>query len=162
MRKSSVRRIFIFFLFFLPFQYALVGIIGSKSSEPWPAFVFPGFKSIYTYEDGFELSSTIFELQLENHESVSLNPQTFFPEIPTSQISGVMRTHFSSEEKINSLNSETKESLLKRAAAIVEGPVQSVHIVSQKNYFAKPMIQAIPDSTAEAERFELVNREEVQ
>lgn len=158
MRTSHVRSIFIFFMIFLPFQYALVGIIGISSGEPWPAFVFPGFKSVYTYEDGFELSNTVFEIHQEGTaEMISLKPHRFLPDVPTSQISGFMRTNFSSKEGTSTFNAETKNWLMNRAMNFADAPVTDVQVVWQQNFYTKPVIRTRPDSTIENRRFSLIN-----
>ncbi len=51
MKRSSVRRLFVVVLVALPVQYALVGVVGLRESEPWPAVVMPGFKSVYDGQD---------------------------------------------------------------------------------------------------------------
>ncbi|MEX0647977.1 MAG: hypothetical protein WEA56_02040 [Balneolaceae bacterium] len=158
MNKHQVKNLFIFFLIFLPLQYAMVGVIGDKISEPWPAFVFPGFKNVYVYEDGYELSNAVVEIHLQNSEIIELSPKEFFPEIPPSQISGFMRTHFSGREKINSFDIETDEWLLNHAGQFTSQDVNEIHIVWLKKYYSKPRIMSVPDSTFTDNRFELLSR----
>ncbi|WP_234567517.1 hypothetical protein [Rhodohalobacter sp. 614A] len=158
MTKSDVRKLFTFFIIFLLFQYALVGVIGVYKSEPWPAFVFPGFKSIYVYEDGYEFSSTIFELYEEDKdEAISLKPHVFLPEVPISQLSGFLRTSFYSEEKEISFSNETKDWLMAQAAKFTDGPVTDVQVVWQQNFYSKSDRDTKVDSTIEYKRFSLVS-----
>ncbi|MEX1262163.1 MAG: hypothetical protein WEA58_14925 [Balneolaceae bacterium] len=158
MTKSYVRKLFIFFLIFLFCQYGLIGVISIYKSEPWPAFVFPGFKNIYVYEDGYKFSNAILELYQEDKaEALSLKPHVFLPEVPTSQISGFLRTSFFSEEKAITFNDETKNWLMDHAANFTDESVTDVHVVWQQNFYSKSGMEAKPDSTVEYKRFSLIN-----
>lgn len=157
MAVKTVRRIFIFFLFYLPFQYALVGIFGYFMSEPWPAFVFPGFKNVYTYEEGYEISDAVFEIHPQNSSEVMiLKPREFFPEVPNSQISGFMRTHFSSEETTSSFDKQTKNWLRDNAARHTGHPPEDIQVVWLKKYYSNPENDARQDSTVENMRFTIL------
>lgn len=157
MRKNYVKKLFIFFLTFLFIQYGLVGVIGYYQSEPWPAFVFPGFKSVYVYEDGYEFSNVIFELYHEGRsEALSIKPQVFFPEIPTSQLSGFLRAHFSSEDRSLTFSDETRDWVMEKAAKFADGPVTDVQIVWQHNFYSSSASETSVDSTIVYKRFSLI------
>ena len=158
MAKSSVRKLFLFFLLFLFYQYGLIGVIGIHKGEPWPAFVFPGFKNVYVYEDGYEFSSPIFELYQEDKaEALSLKPHVFLPEVPISQLSGFLRRSFFSKERAITFDDETKNWLIDRAAKFTDGSVTDVHIVWQQNFYSKSSREAKVDSTVEYRSFSLVS-----
>jgi hypothetical protein len=85
MSRRTVRYIFIATMVFLPLQYVLVGIIGSIRSEPWPAFVFPGFKNVYHAADIITLRNPIFH---------GKNPDGSYTPLSTSAIlKGIPRSH---------------------------------------------------------------------
>lgn len=160
MNKKKVRGIFIFFLCYLPLQYAAVGVVGYYKSEPWPAFVFPGFKSIYVYEHGFEIDYPLFEIYSEDSvQSLRMTPIEFFPEIPKSKISGFMRTHFWDEKKLEEFDRETKMWLIDHADEFTEDQIVGVHIVWERNFFPSVSDQVKPDSVAELRRFPLLRGE---
>lgn len=160
MSTFQVRKLFIFVLIFLPLQYVLVGIIGSLQSEPWPAFVFPGFKNVYVYEDGYELRDVIFEIHQESEEEpVRLSSLRIFPEIPPSQISGFVRTHFSTPDQVNHLNEESKKWLIRHAERFADQPVTDIRISWVRNYYSKPAIHATPDSTSVTTHFSLLKQQ---
>lgn len=85
MTRRTVRKIFIAIMIFLPLQYLMVGIIGSFQSEPWPAFVFPGFKNVYHTADIITLRNPVF---------YGLNPDSSYTVLSTSAIlKGIPRSH---------------------------------------------------------------------
>jgi len=157
MNEKIVKRIFIFFLCYLPLQYAVVGIVGYYKSEPWPAFVFPGFKNIYVYENGFEIDNPLFEIVSEDSvNSIRMRPGDFFPEISTSKISGFMRTHFRDVKNIEAFDRETKLWLIDHADEFTDNQIVAVHIVWERNFFPAVSDQAKPDSIAELQRYPLL------
>lgn len=161
MNKKTVRNIFIIFLIYLPLQYSLVGIVGYYKSEPWPAFVFPGFKNIYVYEDGFEIDKPWFEIISEDSISrMKMPPGTFFPEIPTSKIVGFMRTHFADRERLDTFDRETKAWLIDHADEFTDDRITGIHLVWEKNYFSKLSENARPDSVTEFRRFALLRTQD--
>lgn len=160
MKKKTVKGIFIFFLCYLPLQYVVVGIVGYYKSEPWPAFVFPGFKSIYVYDYGFEIDYPLFEIFSEDSvNSIRMMPKEFFPEIPTSKISGFMRTHFWDVKNIEEFDRETKLWLIDHADEFTDDQIVGVHIVWERNFFPAVSDQAKPDSVAEIQRYPLLRGE---
>lgn len=96
-KNKTVKRIFIFFLCYLVFQYVLVGIVGVLYSEPWPAFVLPGFKNIYATQDKVEITEpTIFALTSDSTRQ-PIDAFNLFKGLPTSQMSGFLRSNFNSK-----------------------------------------------------------------
>jgi hypothetical protein len=156
MKSKTKRLIFIALFIILPVQYGLVGIIGVMESEPWPAFVFPGFKSVYVFESGFEIDQTYFEVYPENRdEPVQLLPYELFRELPRSQISGFMRAHFRDVEMIESLSQEAKNWIQTEAYRALDLRPERVDIVDAKSFFAGKMKEMQPDSTVEQFRVTL-------
>lgn len=128
--KTSVRTLFLVLLIYLPIQYAAVGVVGYYDAEPWPAFVFPGFKSVYVYGDGFEITRTVFDVEtLHRQRSYDMSPQELFPEIPLSQIPGFVRTHFSDVEAVQSISREGVEWLRDKSADIAGFEPHAMHII---------------------------------
>ena len=156
MKSKTKRLIFIILFICLPVQYGLVGIIGVIKSEPWPAFVFPGFKSVYVFESGFEIDQTYFEVHPVNRgEPVKLLPYELFRELPRSQISGFMRSHFRDAKTIESLSQEAKNWIQTEAFRALESRPDRVDIVDAKSFFTGKMKDMQPDSTVEKFRVTL-------
>lgn len=123
--NKTVRSIFIICLILLPLQYGVVGIVGLYSSEPWPAFVFPGFKNVYVYGGNFQINEYLLEVESDSVDVVRekvFTPQEFFYEIPRSQVSGFFQSTLGSEEKVDALSSESFEWFRRRTAELVERP----------------------------------------
>lgn len=105
--RKSVKRVFIFFLIYLPIQYLWIGIAGSVWSEPWPSFALPGFKNIYATEEYGRILKPFFYAEVEGKEesgeNVDLEISAFhlFDEIQPSQLQGFFRTHFSEPKNYN-------------------------------------------------------------
>lgn len=137
MRKKPIRKIFIVVLIYLLLQYAAVGIIGYIYSEPWPAFVFPGFKNVYVYDDGFEIVRTTFELHYINNEikPTVVTPSQLFPEIPNSQLAGFLRVHFDGEAKSNDITPAGLDWLEKQARRAAVTDVESLVFIRTREYW---------------------------
>jgi hypothetical protein len=81
-------------------QFALTGVIGWWSSDPWPSLTFPGFKRVLLSEDRFE--TTVFRVRVHLPPGpdgtpappVELRPDEVFGPVPTSQLSGMLRSRF--------------------------------------------------------------------
>jgi hypothetical protein len=156
MKSKTKRLIFITLFIILPVQYGLVGIIGVMKSEPWPAFVFPGFKSVYVFESGFEIDQTFIEVYPENRDDpVILLPYKLFRELPRSQISGFMRAHFSDADMIETLSQEAKNWIQTQAYRALESRPVRMDIVDAKSFFTGKMKDIQPDSTVEQFRVTL-------
>lgn len=102
--RKTVKRIFLFFIFYLPVQYLMIGIAGVLLSEPWPAFALPGFKKVYTTEDQAQVIKPFFYTELVNQpgEYMQISEFQLFNGIQTSQLQGFLRTHFSEPEEYSS------------------------------------------------------------
>ena len=123
--NKTVRSIFIFCLILLPLQYGVVGIAGLYSSEPWPAFVFPGFKNVYVYGGNYQINEYLLEIAADSADVERIEvftPQEFFYEIPRSQVSGFFQTTIGSEENIEALSDESLEWLRRRSAELMKQP----------------------------------------
>ncbi len=94
MSRYYIRLIFIGILIFLPLQYALVGIIGAHRSEPWPAFVFPGFKNVFHAEESVTISSATFVALDSAGNQFELEPADILKGIPVSHHGAIMRYQF--------------------------------------------------------------------
>lgn len=96
LNRKSVERIFIFFLFYLPIQYLLVGVGGLFSSEPWPTFALPGFKNVYSTEQEQQIVRAFFYVHSSSdpHKRFEVAPDVLFAGIQPSQLQGFLRRHF--------------------------------------------------------------------
>ena len=156
MKPKTIRFIFVALLIWLPVQYGLVGILGVTYSEPWPAFVFPGFKSVYVYDRGFEIDQTFFEIYTHvQSEPVVVLPYQLFPELPRSQTSGFMRSHFRNPESIVLLSDEGRNWLYRQAVNVTGIPPVRLDIVDTKTFYSVGMKKMQPDSVAEQFRVNL-------
>jgi hypothetical protein len=152
MKAKTVRTVFIAVLIYLPLQYGIVGIVGYYHSEPWPAFVFPGFKSVH--DNGFEIQQPYFEVFAEGAEEPErVLPQDFFPELPLSQVPGFLRTHFQSAEDVQQLSSGAKNWLKHHAVEVAGVDASKLDVVIEMNYFSHEQDILRLDSTVVKERF---------
>lgn len=94
MSPRRVRQLFIAFIIFLPLQYALVGLIGSIRSEPWPAFVFPGFKNVYHTADLITLRNPVFHGKNDDGSYTALSTSAILKGIPRSHHRQLLRFQF--------------------------------------------------------------------
>lgn len=157
MKKNRIRKLFIGLLIYLPLQYAVVGIVGYYDAEPWPAFVFPGFKSVYVYDDGFEITRTIFDVEtLHRQRSHDMPPQELFPDIPLSQIPGFVRTHFSDEETVHNISEEGKTWLKSKAEEIAGFTPNAMHIIELTEYYRQTDEGAKLDMALESGRITIL------
>jgi hypothetical protein len=153
MSKHTVKKIFIAVLIWLPVQYGITGIVGYYKTEPWPVFVFPGFKNVYVYEGGFEIANTQFEVYTEsNDEPVILHPRELFSDIPLSQVPGFMRIHFSDSTGIQSFTPRTVEWLERQAAMVIDGRMTRMDVVSLMEYYSIGEMGSVKDSVSELQR----------
>jgi hypothetical protein len=153
MKTKTVKTIFIAVLIWLPLQYGIVGVVGYYHSEPWPAFVFPGFKSVHVFDEGFEIGQTRFEVyRLEGEEPVTLQPQKLFSKIPLSQVPGFMRTHFHDEESIWNISHEGQLWLHLQVRQVVGFEPEAMDVVQYVEYYSHHIEGAVKDSTNELKR----------
>ncbi len=165
MKSKTIRAIFITVMIWLPVQYGIVGIVGYYQSEPWPAFVFPGFKSVYVYNEGFEIEQAYIEVWTEQGEPpVRLLPQEFFPELPLSQVPGFMRTHFLTDETNRQFSNQAKRWLYQQAVQVTELDAALLDIVLEVNYYSHHPHGLERDSVTEKMRYtiKLIDQNEPQ
>lgn len=136
MTKKGIRRLFIGVMIFLPLQYAVVGIVGFYDAEPWPAFVFPGFKSVPVMNGAFETEQKVFELASDDDlgDKIQITPAKLFPDIPVSQLSGFLRENFPSDRDYKSLSPEARHWMLNRADDFVSFNVEKISMVTVLEY----------------------------
>lgn len=136
-RNSGI--LFIALFTFLVVQYGLVGIIGLSDREPWPALVFPGFKSVYVYEKGYEIEQMYFDVHGIMDDSTTfqrLRPFQLFPELPKSQLSGFLSGHFGSAQLIRSFSDETVTWLKDQAEKAAGFEPVRLEVISENMYFS--------------------------
>jgi hypothetical protein len=156
MNKKTAKNIMIFFLVFLPLQYAIVGAVGVWKSEPWPAFVMPAFKSVFGTGDTITVSELKFYLEDEkNDELTEIQAEIIFDGIVQSQLQGFFRTHFSDFETAARYGPETKTWLKKRIdKAYPSFNANRLHLRWLKKSFfvstSTPTTTSAADSTHEA------------
>ena len=135
---KTVKSLFIIILIFLPLQYAMVGIVGFYSSEPWPAFVFPGFKSIYVYGDNYQINQFIVEVETgETRIRREFTPQQFFYEIPNSQVAGFLRSNFDTTRGSETLETATRQWVRERARELVDTPAGDIYYLQRRCYMSR-------------------------
>jgi hypothetical protein len=150
MSEKNVRNIFILILIFLPLQYVLVGIVGYYKAEPWPAFVFPGFKNVYETEQNYQIYQTRFEVYNTSLEKISsLSPNLFFAGIPRSQIDGLTRT-LVQKIRIESLSPEARSFLLEKSRQLTNHDIQRLEIIYRKDVL-KPGADGIEIDSVQAD-----------
>ncbi|MEX0685561.1 MAG: hypothetical protein WD267_01250 [Balneolales bacterium] len=117
--QARIRRLFIFFLIFLPAQYALVGVMGYfQINEHWPGFVFPGFKNVFDGADGISLEEPYLMVTLSDGSKKQINVPDLLSEMPYSHHKTVMARRFH-PEAIEILEEETKVWLYQKLSGIV-------------------------------------------
>lgn len=127
LNQKSVKRVFIFFLCYLPLQYAMIGIIGVLISEPWPAFALPGFKNVYNTENQTKIVRPYFYAKVNDksggYQEIEITEYQLFDGIKESQMQGFIRTHFSEPQ---SFSSDAREWIQKRVEQVYpeENPIE--------------------------------------
>lgn len=145
-KKSKIGTLFIVLLLFLPLQYGYVGIVGEIHSEPWPAFLFPGFKNVYSTDHSVEIDQHLFRIHFDDGSIKEVRPQELFPELPLSQIPGFMRTHFQDPVSIESFSDEAVNWLYRLSREYSGEDVVHLEIVIRKNRYLKSEDGMIFDS----------------
>lgn len=136
MNRKTVKRIFIGAGLFLILQYAAVGVVGYYYSEPWPAFVFPGFKSVHVFDDGFEVARFEFHFPAANADTVVVTPQALFSEIPDSQLPGFLRTRFGYGVEHLTLTTESRLWLKEQAAQVTGFKPERMSVVHLREFYS--------------------------
>lgn len=120
MSPSGVRKIFIFFIIFLPVQYGLVGIMGYyHMDEHWPAFVFPGFKNVYDGEEGISLAAPRLSVLFADSPPQEISVSELLLDVPFSHHRAVMTRRFSTES-IKNMDVDTINWLSGQLSSIYE------------------------------------------
>ena len=159
-QKKTVKNIFIFFLCYLPLQYALVGIIGYYKAEPWPAFVFPGFKNVFVYNDQYAVN--YFYLNVTHSDLVQqseLTLQEFFDDIPISMLAGFMRSNLSDQKFADNYSDETQRWLAGRAEAKTGYGADQIELVHERRFKHRKGRELQLDSTDVVSRIQLFKNE---
>lgn len=158
--KKTIKRLFIFVMIFLPIQYAMVGIVGLYSSEPWPAFVFPGFKSVYVYGDSYQINQHMLEVERKEGQIVrEFTPRQFFYEIPNSQVAGFLRSNLDSAEDYEAFNSETRQWLRERAREQIDAPPGDIYYLQRRRYITRTNNELSTDSVKVVKRIKVAGVE---
>lgn len=84
MSRSTVRRLFVVVFVALAVQYGLVGLVGVYASEPWPAVVLPGFKSVYATGERFRVEKPSIDVVFANEGREAVPSSRFLDPLPRS------------------------------------------------------------------------------
>lgn len=91
MTRSTIRAIFYATALGLIVQYAMVGLLGAQyDSEPWPAIVLPGFKTVYGTSDTLTIRQVEVTVYFDNGQS-SVSPPAFLAMMPRSHSTAFFR-----------------------------------------------------------------------
>lgn len=137
MQPRTVKKIFIFFLIYLPLQYGLVGVGSLMKTEPWPAFVLPAFKSVFTTDQ----TLAVDQLQLymkdnKNDRLIEIAPDDLFADIPRSQRQGFFRTHLRDSAAAAAWSDDARRWIAARLpSTAVTGPYQSLRVRWVRRYY---------------------------
>lgn len=91
MSRSSTPHIRAFALLFLCVQYAIVGIVGWHASEPWPAVVLPGFKSVYEEDGVVTVQAPRFIAHLSEGDTAFVPTSVVLAPLPRSHHASFLR-----------------------------------------------------------------------
>lgn len=151
---KCVKRLFIVILIFLPMQYIVVGVVGFYSSEPWPAFVFPGFKSVYVYGGSYQVNQFVVEVESSEGQIVrEFTPQQFFYEIPNSQVAGFIRSNLDTADDFESFDSETRQWFRERARELLDTAAGDIYYMHRRRYMTRGENVLSTDSVKVIKRF---------
>jgi len=84
MTRAQVRQLFGAVALFLILQYGLVGVIGLIASEPWPAVVLPGFKSVYATTEAITVETPAIEVVFRDGSRTTVETPRFLAPMPRS------------------------------------------------------------------------------
>jgi hypothetical protein len=76
----------------------LVGIVGVFYSEPWPAFVLPGFKNVYATKGQVEITAPKFFVEWRDNSREEIAASELFPGLQASQMQGFIQSNFKKED----------------------------------------------------------------
>jgi len=91
MSRSFTQRIRVFALLVLCVQYAVVGIVGWHASEPWPAVVLPGFKSVYEEEGVVTIQAPRFVAHFPDGDTATVQTSAVLAPLPRSHHASFLR-----------------------------------------------------------------------
>ena len=146
MNRKTVKRIFIGTGLFLILQYTIVGVVGYIHSEPWPAFIFPGFRSVLVFDDGFEVSRFEFHFPAADSDTTVVTPQQLFSELPDSQLPGFLRTRFGQHEKNLAFSNESRLWLKEQAVRATGVMPEQMMVVQFREFYSHHNQRATLDS----------------
>lgn len=156
MNTKAIKRIFILSLIILPLQYAVVGIVGYYTSEPWPAFVFPGFKNVYVYGDTYQINRFMVEVEgTEGSVIREFTPQQFFYEIPNSQVAGFLRSNLDDAEDFEAFDAETRNWFRERAQELIGVAPGDLYYLHRRQYMTRNGNGLTTDSVKVLNRFKI-------
>lgn len=156
MNTKAIKRIFIFSLIILPLQYAVVGIVGYYSSEPWPAFVFPGFKNVYVYGDSYQINRFMVEVESTGGAATrEFTPQQFFYEIPNSQVAGFLRSNLDDADDFEAFDTETHKWFRERAQELIGITPGDLYYLHRRQYMTRNGKGLTIDSVKVLNRFKI-------
>lgn len=162
MKKTTVKKIFIFFLLYLPLQYAAVGIVGLVASEPWPAFVLPAFQNVDTTPQQVTvLNSQLTVIDDEGNIHDDIKPGIIFSGIPGSQMQGFLRTHLGDSLRWSKKGESARKWLsgrFKKSYPSIE--MKSLHMKWQRMYYNFSSASAQVDSVQTIEEFSVLINDE--
>jgi hypothetical protein len=72
-------------------QYGLVGLVGTYASEPWPAVVLPGFKSVYETEGEIAVEQAAFQVVFVDGGRAAIAPAQMLAPLPRSHHPSFLR-----------------------------------------------------------------------
>ncbi|REL33301.1 hypothetical protein DYD21_11000 [Rhodohalobacter sp. SW132] len=159
-QRKTVKRIFIFFLCYLPIQYGLVGVIGYYQAEPWPAFVFPGFKNVYVYDGHYAVNQFFIEVSHPDQiEPTRLTLQTFFDDMPLSMIPAFMRSNLSDQEYVNTFSDETLDWFNQRASEKTGRETNEIQMLHERSFMQRTADGLEQDSVQVIQRVQILRGE---
>ncbi|HLR90737.1 MAG TPA: hypothetical protein VK040_07240 [Balneolaceae bacterium] len=146
MDRKIVKRIFILTILYLILQYGVVGLAGYYHSEPWPAFVFPGFRSVLDFEEGFEISRYELYFIQAGGDTTVITPAELFYGIPDSQRPGFMRRRFGDDAEDLLFTAESREWIKGRVEHMTGYRPEQMVVRELRDYYSHRNNRAVRDS----------------
>lgn len=91
--RRRVRRLVIGLLVLLPLQYAVVGLVGVRDAEPWPALVLPGFKRVMDDGQRHTVRHVACHVRFEDGTATDVPAATLLDALPRSYHAAFFRTY---------------------------------------------------------------------
>lgn len=92
-----MRRLFVVVLVWLPVQYALVGLLGSRYGEPWPAVVMPGFQRVWDTSEQIVLPTVVLEVHFADGARATVPHAALLHDLPRSHHRAFLEAAFRPE-----------------------------------------------------------------